>query len=74
MHARSDRERALMAKIRDLADHRVTEVEDFVDFLRTRDEQRQLVEAAMRLSAPAFAVVWDNCEDAVYDRLPTATV
>jgi hypothetical protein len=36
--ARFDREQALIAKLRDLADERIAEVEDFVDFLRARDE------------------------------------
>ena len=67
MYARSDREQALMAKIRDLAEERVAEVEDFVDFLRLSDEQRQLVDAAMRLSEPSLVAVWDNPEDDVYN-------
>jgi hypothetical protein len=86
MLARNDREQALLAKLRDLADERVAEVEDFVDFLRARDmrvdqeldptyalrardEHRQLVEAAGRLSEPALAAVWDNPEDDVYNDL-----
>jgi hypothetical protein len=69
MFAQNDRELALLAKIRDLPDDRVSEVEDFVDFLRLRDEQRQLVEAASRLSEPSFAAVWDNPEDDVYNDL-----
>lgn len=69
MFARSDRERALLAKLRDLPDERVAEVEDFVDFLRARDEQRQLLQAAARLSEPSFAAVWDNPEDDVYNDL-----
>jgi hypothetical protein len=67
MYARSDREQDLMAKIRDLSDGRVAEVEDFVDFLRTRDEQREFVEAAGVLSEPSLAAVWDNPEDDVYN-------
>jgi hypothetical protein len=67
MYARSDREQALIAKIRDLAEERVAEVEDFVDFLRSRDEQRRPVEAAERLSEPSLAAVWDNPEDDVYN-------
>ena len=43
--------------------------EDFVDFLRQRDEERQLTGAAARLSEEAFARVWDNPDDADYDRL-----
>jgi erythromycin esterase-like protein len=69
MYARSDREQALMAKIRDLSDGRVAEVEDFVDFLRARDEQRELVQAATVLSESSLAAVWDNPEDDVYNAL-----
>ena len=58
-----------MAKICDLSDGRVAEVEDFVDFLRARDEQRELVHAAAALSEPSLAAVWDNPEDDVYNDL-----
>jgi hypothetical protein len=47
----------------------VAEVEDFVDFLRQRDEKQGLTEAASRLSEAAFAQVWDHPDDADYDRL-----
>lgn len=69
MFARDDRERVLLEKIRDLPDGRVAEVEDFVDFLRARDEHRALVEAAATLSMPSLAAVWDNTEDDVYNDL-----
>lgn len=69
MYARSDREQALFAKIRDLSDGRVAEVEDFLDFLRVRDEQRELVQGAVMLSEPSLAAVWDNTEDDVYNDL-----
>jgi hypothetical protein len=59
----------LLAKIRRLPPERVTEVEDFVDFLRLRDENRQLTDAAARLSEATFARVWDHPDDADYDRL-----
>jgi hypothetical protein len=58
-----------MAKIRDLSDGRVEEVEDFVDFIRGRDEQRELVQAAAVLTEPSLAAVWDNPEDDVYNDL-----
>ena len=69
MYARRDREQALMAKIRGLSDGRVAEVEDFVDFLRARDEQRELVQAAAALSEPSLAAIWDNPDDDVYNDL-----
>jgi len=62
-------EEELLAKIRRLPPERVAEVEDFVDFLRLRDEERSLTDAASRLSEAAFARVWENPDDADYDRL-----
>jgi hypothetical protein len=67
MYARSDREQALIAKIRDLPDGRIAEAEDFVAFLRARDEQREVVQAATALSEPSLAAVWGNPEDDVYN-------
>lgn len=60
---------ALLEKIRALPPDKLTEVEDFVDFLRVRDDDRHLVTAAARLSEAAFAAVWDNPDDATYDQL-----
>ena len=62
-------EEELLEKIRRLAPERVAEVEDFVDFLRLRDEEQQLTQAASQLSEAAFAKVWENPDDADYDRL-----
>ncbi len=41
-------------------------VEDFVDFLSQRVSDREL---ARGLSEDAFAKVWDNEDDADYDRI-----
>jgi hypothetical protein len=62
-------EQELLEKIRRLPPERVAEVEDFVDFLRARDEDRRLTDAAAKLSEEVFARVWDNPDDAEYDRL-----
>ena len=62
------RERVLIEKIRGLPPEKAAEVEDFVDFLAQRDDRR-LTRAASRLSQNALEKVWDNPEDAVYDRL-----
>lgn len=59
-------EHDLIEKIRALPPDKLTEVEDFVDFLAARDEDRRLSQAAARMSEAAFARVWDNPEDAVY--------
>jgi hypothetical protein len=61
--------RALIEKINLLPAERLHEVEDFVDFLRLRDQDGALVRAAGAASAPAFAAVWDNPEDDVYDAI-----
>ena len=62
-------EEDLLAKIRSLPPERVTEVEDFVDFLRLRDEERRLTKAAAKLSEEAFARAWNHPDDTDYDRL-----
>ena len=62
-------DQTLIEKIQTLPPERIEEVEDFVDFLKTRDQNRSLVHAAARLSEDAFRKVWDNPDDADYDRL-----
>ena len=62
-------EQVLIEKIKELPPQRIAEVEDFVDFLRTREDEHHLTHAAARTSEASFAHVWDNDEDAAYDRL-----
>jgi hypothetical protein len=50
-------ERTLIEKLNQLPPELIAEVDDFVDFLRSRNEQRQLVQAAMKASEPTFAAV-----------------
>ena len=59
----------LIKKIQSLPPEKAAEVEDFVDFLRLRHDDNRLTHAAANLSEEAFAEVWDNPEDAVYDEL-----
>ena len=65
----SQNEQALLEKLKALPPERVAEVEDFVDFLRTRSEAQQLTRAATKAAEPAFKKVWDNPDDAAYDGL-----
>jgi hypothetical protein len=60
---------ALIEKLNTLPADRLHEVEDFVDFLRLRDQDRALVRAAGAVSARAFAAVWENPEDDAYDAI-----
>ena len=61
--------RNLIEKIEALPAERIAEVEDFVDFLRLREQDRALTRAAAATSAPSFATIWNNPDDDVYDAL-----
>jgi len=60
---------ALAKTIERLPPARRAEVEQFVAFVALREQEGALVRDAANASAPAFAAVWDNEEDAVYDAL-----
>lgn len=62
-------EQVLIDKIKQLPPQRMAEVEDFVDFLRTREDELRLTRAAAKASEASFAQVWENDEDAAYDRM-----
>ena len=59
----------LMRKIESLPPERVVEVEDFVDFIRLREQERVVTKAASAASEASFAAVWSNPEDDAYDAL-----
>lgn len=67
MNARNDQ--VLIEKLKSLPPQRRAEVEDFVDFLKSREDEQRLTHAAAQVSEPAFKSVWDNPDDADYDRL-----
>ena len=60
---------ALIEKIQALPAERISEVEDFVDFIRLREQERALTHAAAATSAPAFYAIWNNPDDDAYDAL-----
>jgi hypothetical protein len=60
---------ALTEKIRLLSPEQAAEVEDFIEFLRFRGQERGLTRAAATASEPAFEAVWSNSEDDAYDAL-----
>lgn len=68
-HAMTAAEQVLIDKIKQLPPQRMAEVEDFVDFLRAREDEQRLTHAAAMASVASFAQVWDNDEDAAYDRM-----
>jgi hypothetical protein len=65
----SNPRRTLLDKLDQLPPERVAEVEDFVDFLRHKDQDRHLTLAAAQTAEPSFKKVWENPDDAAYDQL-----
>ena len=61
--------KSLIEKIEALPAERIAEIEDFVDFIRLREQERALTRVATAASAPTFAAIWSNPEDDVYDAL-----
>ena len=59
----------LTEKIQRLSPEQIAEVEDFVDFLQLRSQDRTLARASAEVSVSAFAAIWSNPEDDVYDAL-----
>ena len=65
MQAQTQQIEQLANKLQTLSQERITEVEDFIDFLRQRDESK----LAMNASQSTLNAIWDNAVDAEYDRL-----
>ena len=62
-------EQMILEKLKGLRPERIAEVEDFVDFLKSRDEERSITQAAGTLAQQSLQKIWDNADDADYDRL-----
>lgn len=69
MQAQHQHTQELLNKIRRLPPEKVAVVDDFVEFLRHRDDDTLLTAAATTLSEKSFQKVWDNPDDAEYDNL-----
>lgn len=69
MSSHQPEDSTLFEKLKELPPEKLAEVEDFVDFLRHKDEDRALRQAAMKLSEGVFEKAWNNPADAAYDEL-----
>ena len=69
MAANNKNMQILLDKLNTLTPERRAEVEDFIDFLKSRDQDRYLTRSAAQVAERSFAGVWDNPDDAVYDRI-----
>lgn len=61
--------RQVLKKLEHLSLERLAEVEDFIDFLQQRDQDKRLRQEYAQASEALFASVWDNDDDAIYDNL-----
>jgi hypothetical protein len=59
----------MLEKLEHFSPDRLAEVEDFIDFLQQRDQEKRLRQDYACASEAAFDKVWDNDEDAIYDKL-----
>ena len=59
----------MIEKLEHLSPERLSEVEDFIDFLQQRERDQLLRKEYTVASNTSFARVWDNTDDAVYDKL-----
>ena len=59
----------MLEKLEHLSPERLAEVEDFIDFLNQRDQDKRLRRDYTRASEETFSKVWDNDDDAIYDTL-----
>ena len=69
MQADSISEQRLLQKIRQLPPEKVLLVEDFIDSLDQQSIDHSLTFAAAKLSEPVLLKIWDNPDDAEYDKL-----
>jgi len=60
---------SLAEKLETLSPEQIAEVEDFVELVSLRSQERTLTRASAAASAPAFEAIWNNPEDSVYDAL-----
>ncbi|MEJ2693186.1 MAG: toxin-antitoxin system, antitoxin component, Xre family protein [Candidatus Thiodiazotropha sp.] len=59
----------MLEKLEHLSPERLAEIEDFIDFLNQRDQDKHLRQDYAQVSEDAFSKVWDNDDDAIYDSL-----
>ena len=69
MSLSTEQAQALLEKLAELPSEKIAEVEDFIDFLRQRQEEGSFAALSTRLSEPVLRKIWDNPQDAAYDQL-----
>lgn len=59
----------IRSEIEKLPENVLQEVFDFIRLLEMKNEKAMLCRSSQKLSQASFVKVWDNEEDAAYDRL-----
>lgn len=59
----------LVEKISRMSIEQILLIEKFIDSLAPKDSDRMLTLAAAKLAEPALQKIWDNPDDAEYDKL-----
>jgi len=59
----------VLEKLEHLSPDRLAEVEDFIDFLQQRDQDKSLRRDFAYASEGALSKIWINDDDAIYDTL-----
>lgn len=59
----------MIEKLEHLSEDRLAEVSDFIDFLQFKDQEIRLRSDFTKASDETFSKIWDNEDDAQYDRL-----
>ena len=59
----------VIEKLEHLSPDRLAEVADFIDLLQQRDQDKSLRQGYAQASEASFNKVWDNDDDAIYDKL-----
>ena len=59
----------VIRKLEHLSPEKLVEVEDFIDFLRQKSTESRLRKDFAQGAEGSFQKVWDNDEDAAYDKL-----
>ena len=65
----SNHRRTLLERLDRLPSERQAEVEDFVEFLSLKDQDRGLAHATAKVSEASFKRAWENPDDSAYDQL-----
>ena len=69
MEVKSNLENRVIAKVNKLSVEQIQQVEKFIDSLKEKESNTQLIFASSKLAQSVFERVWDNPEDAEYDKL-----